>query len=296
MEMRGNHNQIKKINGFIISSIVIAIQMRKTPKQMKYLKTSMILLLFSCVYLSCKESTPKESTKEPTYEVQSVATGNFLNFDLDSQSVSGIYQGVFPCTDCEGMQQILFLKNNFTYKQSYINVDSNKVYSTSTGEWEIEGNRIILSKDNDYYISFIQRNDSLFAVDIDRISIRNPEIYGLAKQKYSGNDPYWETEKKKGISFAGRGTDPSWLINIKDEVIYFKLKDHKNILISEKEKTESTDNEIIYHLSTNNKPWTVTIKDIFNKNGLSGDIYEYEVLVNYDGREYNGFGIDLKND
>jgi uncharacterized membrane protein len=277
-------------------ALLLLYKMRKTPKQMKYFKTSVILLLFSCVYLSCKESSLKESTKIPTYEVQPYAAHIFLDSDLDSQSIPGIYQGIFPCTACEGMQQILFLKNNFTYKQTYINVDSNKVYSTSTGEWKIEDNRIILSKDNDYYITFIQRNDSLFAVDIDRIPLRNPESYGLARQKYSGDDPYWEAEKKKGISFAGRGTDPSWLLNIKNEVIYFKLKDHKNMVISEKVKTESSDSEITYHLSTNNKPWRVTIKNLFNKNGLSGDIYEYEVLVNYDGREYYGHGIDLRND
>ncbi len=263
---------------------------------MKYLKASIALLLFSSVYFSCKESPIKESEKEPVYEDQFYPIDLSMDSSIDKQSVAGIYQGIFPCTDCDGMQQILFLKNNSTYKQAYINVDSNKVYSTSKGGWKIEGNRIILSKNNDYYISFSHRDDSLFAVDIDRIPLKDPILYGLGKQEYAGNAPYWEGERKKGISFAGRGINPSWILNIKNNIIYFKLPDRKNVLISEKEKTESDDSEITYHLSTDNKHWTVTIKNSFCKNGLSEDMYEYEVAVNYNGNEYTGCGIELKND
>ena len=264
---------------------------------MKYFKALIALLLFSTICFSCKESPKNESEEELDYAEQHLQSiGISMDSSIDIRSVTGIYQGIFPCNDCDGMQQILFLKNNFTYKQSYVNVDSNKVYSISKGEWKIEGNRIILSKDNDYYISFIQRDDSLFAVDIDRIPLKDPGIYGLGKKEYAGNESYWKEEGKKGISFGARGSDPSWILNIKNNIVYFKLHDRKNILIDEKEKIELNENETTYHLSTDNIHWTVTIKDQFCKNRLNEDMYEYEVLINYNGQEYTGCGIDLKNE
>ena len=262
---------------------------------MKYLKAFIALLLFSSICFSCKESPKNKNEVETDYAEQHSQSPDFsMDSSVNTRTVTGIYQGIFPCNDCEGMEQILFLKNNFTYKQSYVNVDSNKVNSVSRGEWKIEGNRIILSKGNDYYISFIQKDDSLFAVDIDRIPLKNPGIYGLGKQEYAGNAPYWESERKKGISFAARGSDPSWILNIKNNIIYFKIRDRKKVLRAEKEKTGSDENATTYHLSTDNKPWTVTIKDQFCKNGLTEDIYEYGVAVQYDGHKYTGCGIDLK--
>lgn len=262
---------------------------------MKYLNASITLLLFCTFHLSCNESPVKERIVLPYDNTQSQSIGFLIDSSVDIHPVAGIYQGIFPCNDCEGMEQILFLKPDSSYKQAYVNVDSNTVFSKSKGEWKIKGNRIILAKNNEHPISLSQRNDSLFVMDIDRIPLKNPERYGLGKQVYSGDRSYWKNEKKKGISFAGRGSDPAWILNIKNNIIYFKLQDNKNVVISEKEKFESTEDNTTYHLTTNNSHWTVTIIDHFCTYGLSEDIYEYQVVINYNGKKYVGCGIDLQN-
>ena len=261
---------------------------------MKYLKASILLLLSTLFIFSCSEPSKKGGQK-PTYEevpVQSVAFSTDSLFDR--KDVAGIYQGVFPCHDCDGMEQILFLKEDFTYKQAYVNVDSNKVFSSSNGEWSIQNNRIVLSKDTDYYITFAQQDDSLFAVDIDGITIGNPRMYALGKKEFGGRLDNWESEIKNGITFAGRGMDLRWILNIKNNIIYFKLHDRKNVLVADKEAIERDGHSTIYHLTTDNKPWTVTIKDDFCKDGISDAMYEYEVVVDYDGTQYVGCGTDLK--
>ncbi|MEO9021136.1 MAG: hypothetical protein ABI290_03310, partial [Ginsengibacter sp.] len=124
---------------------------------------------------------------------------------------------------------------------------------------------------------------------------RNPEMYALGKKVFAGNVRNWEAEIKKGITFAGRGMDPRWVMNIKNNIIYFKLHDQKKVLVAEKEAIERDEHSTTYHLTTNNKSWTVTIRDIFCKNGMSDDMYEYEVMVDFNGNHYLGCGIDLKN-
>ena len=262
---------------------------------MKYLNSSITLLLFCLFYLSCIQSPEKERIVQRIDNTLSQSIGFLMDSSINMQSIAGIYQGVFPCNDCEGMEQLLFLKPDSSYKQAYINVDSNTVFSKSKGQWKIEGNRIILSKNLKHQISLSLRNDSLFVMDIDRIPLKNPKRYGLGKQVYSGDRYYWKKEKKKGISFAARGSDPAWILNIKNNIIYFKLQDHKNVVMSEKEKAELTEDNTTYLLNTNNKHWTVTISDHFCTNGLSEDIYEYQVEVNYNGNKYVGCGIDLQN-
>ena len=261
---------------------------------MKYLKASIILLLSSIGFFACIEYSKKEVQKTDliTKNVQEV---NFIVDSIsDLKNIIGVYQGIFPCHDCDGMEQILFLKNNHTYKQTYLNVDSNKVFSTSNGEWVIKNNQIVLSKNNDYYVSFAPREDSIFAVDIDGITVRYPEMYALGKKEFGGKIDNWENEIKNGITFAGRGMNPRWILNIKNNIIYFKLHDRKNVLVAEKEAIERDELTTTYHLTTNNKPWTVTIKDKFCKNGMSDAMYEYEVVVDYEGIQYEGCGTDLQ--
>ncbi len=261
---------------------------------MKYLKASILLLLSTLLFCACSEPSQKEVQKNAFKEATIQPVDIIIDSISDTMEIAGIYQGIFPCHDCAGMEQILFLKSNHTYKQAYVNVDSNMVFSTSNGEWEIQKNRIVLSKNSDYYVSFIRRDDSLYAVDIDGITVRNPEMYALGKKEFGGRLDIWETESKNGITFAGRGMDPGWVLNIKNNIIYFKLYDRKNVLIAEKEAIERDERSTTYHLTTNNKSWTVTIRDNFCKNGMSDAMYEYEVEVNYDGTRYFGCGTDLK--
>lgn len=279
---------------FTFSSIVIATQNCTKNPHMPYFKASILLLLSTLIFLSCSEPSKKEVLKsiDENAEIQPVDFSSESIFDTND--IAGIYQGIFPCHDCDGMEQILFLKEDLTYKQAYVNVDSNKVFSTSNGEWEIQNNRIVLSKDSDYYISFVPREDSIYAVDIDGITVKDPKMYALGKKEFGGEVREWQTEIKNGITFAGRGMDPRWVLNIRNNIIYFKLHDRKNVLVADKEAIERDGHSTIYHLTTNKKPWTVTIKDSFCKNGMSDAMYEYEVIVDYDGIQYFGCGTDLK--
>lgn len=277
-------------------SIVIAISKSIKTTPMKYLKASLSLLLLSLFFYSCSEP-PKKEIQNSTNMEEDVQPVDFITDSLfDAKDIIGIYQGIFPCHDCDGMEQVLLLKENHTYKQAFVNVDSNKVISSSIGEWEIQQNRIVLSKDEDYYISFIHQNDSLYAVDIDGIQVKDPKMYALGEKEYGGKLDKWDSEMKNGITFAGRGIDPGWILNIRNNIIYFKLHDRKNVLVADKEAIERDEYSTIYHLTTDNKSWTVTIKDNFCKNSLSDAIYEYEVIVDYDGTQYPGCGTDLKTD
>lgn len=277
----------------ILSIVIATVHYIKNPL-MKYLKASIFLLLSSLLFFTCTESSQKDVQNSALRKTGTQLVNFIADSSTDLKNIPGIYQGVFPCNDCDGMEQILFLKNNYTYKQVYLNVDSNKVFSTTNGEWKIQNNLIVLSKNNDYYVSFFPGEDSIYAVDIDGIKVQDPGLYALGRKEFGGSLDNWETEIKNGITFAGRGMDPGWILNIQNNIIYFKLRDAKKVLVAEKEAIERDEHSTTYHLTSNNKSWTVTIQDTFCKNGMSDAMYEYEVVVDYDGTQYLGCGTDLQ--
>ena len=259
-----------------------------------YRVTTIAGFIFFSFLSSCQTAEEKDDqinvteTPAPKLPATDLLTGN------NSNEVTGFYQGTFPCNDCEGMKHLLLLKKNGTYKQSYTNVDSNKVKSHSTGTWTIRGNQVTLIENNQNKLVFDYINDDLMAISIDEIMIKDPSKYVLVKKSFAGNRP--PTEANKGTLFVAHGNEPFWSLKIKNGLISFKLIDWKNDLTAENVHGEKINDSTVYTLMSKGKEWKVAIIDQFCNDGMSDLIYEYVVIVHYQGKEYTGCGVDLKNE
>ncbi|NDV46795.1 META domain-containing protein [Paludibacter sp. 221] len=60
---------------------------------------------------------------------------------------NGIYTGVVPCADCEGIQTtiVLNLNNSYELRTKYLGKNTEEYVKTGTFEWNKEGNEITLS-------------------------------------------------------------------------------------------------------------------------------------------------------
>lgn len=98
----------------------------------------------------------------------------------------GIYKGVLPCADCEGIETVIELDSDFTYvkKTIYLGKGDNLVKETSgTYSWNDSGNIITLAGEdapNQYFVG----ENVLFHLDMngDRITGNLAEKYKLNKQ------------------------------------------------------------------------------------------------------------------
>jgi uncharacterized lipoprotein NlpE involved in copper resistance len=100
---------------------------------------------------------------------------------------AGVYTGILPCADCEGIKVQLILNADETYEKSYIYIgksDTPFVFS-GTFMWDDAGGKITLSCENfDFPIRYKVGEGKLFQLDIDGNSITGElaERYVLMKE------------------------------------------------------------------------------------------------------------------
>ena len=105
---------------------------------------------------------------------------------LNSLDYMGIYKGVLPCADCEGIQTTVELGsgNSYTKKVIYLGKDDQEVFeSAGTFTWNDAGNTITLNEEDEPNQYFVGEN-VLFHLDMEgnRIEGELAEKYQLNKE------------------------------------------------------------------------------------------------------------------
>jgi uncharacterized lipoprotein NlpE involved in copper resistance len=116
---------------------------------MKYFSSIVIaLVLFSC-------STNKK---------KEVDTSNTLPVS-QSKPVFGAYEGVFPCSDCEGIYYKLSLLEDSSFIKE--NIYLGKPYHSSVleGSWSLSGSKVTLYQEGEFASHYILDQGNLYAVD-----------------------------------------------------------------------------------------------------------------------------------
>lgn len=96
---------------------------------------------------------------------------------------SGLYQGILPCADCEGIETRLQLFNNKSYQlaQNYLGKDSTLFRYEGSFEWDKTGSKIILESRNS------DANSLMFQVgenQLIKLDIHGQKIVGDLASNY----------------------------------------------------------------------------------------------------------------
>lgn len=148
------------------------------------------LFLFALLIMSCTQKIKEERNEEIVADSSEVVVNNEHNAK-NSLDYIGMYQGVVPCADCEGIETTLVLEDdkNYVLKTNYLGKKKNStnefrgVYS-----WNEAGNTIILSgilnAPNQYFVG----ENYLKQLDMDGNKIEGDlaERYVLQKKSDSG--------------------------------------------------------------------------------------------------------------
>ena len=101
---------------------------------------SLVLLAFT----ACKNN-PEKETVEEVVETQQVPDMHTSQIALDWQ---GVYKGILPCADCEGIATEVTLNDDNTYviTRLYLGKDEATFKETGTFQWTEDGNGIVLKE------------------------------------------------------------------------------------------------------------------------------------------------------
>lgn len=138
---------------------------------MKNIIIPIILIGISLASCNKKESvTVNQSNNGDSVLINEVDT-TLVHVDPNSNlknNWAGTYHGTLPCADCEGIQTVVELKEDNTFKivQDFLNKNT-KIEETGKFEWSNDGNNLILNlKENSPY-HFKLGDNRLFYLDQD---------------------------------------------------------------------------------------------------------------------------------
>ncbi len=173
-------------------------------KQSKYSFLALVALTMALICLSGCRSIPP-------------AAG------LTSQSVQGQYQGYLPCADCPGIEYKLVLQGDGTYTESSFYTDRSTQPVVKAGSYTIDGDTVVLDKDNSGMNTFAAHPQGLQMLDKHQMPITGAlsQQYILTRQPKpnqtmtaAGTLTRMQNKLAQGIGFYAVGNEPSWSLDI----------------------------------------------------------------------------------
>jgi uncharacterized membrane protein len=142
---------------------------------------------------------------------------------LTPQSVQGFYEGYLPCADCPGVEYRLTLGGDGTYTESSFYTDRSAGPSIKAGAYTIDGETVVLDKDDAGMKYFSLHPQGLQVLDIHRGPITGALSgqYILTRGMPSRGSPpdkgmvtLLQKKLARGIGFYALGNEPSWSLDI----------------------------------------------------------------------------------
>ncbi|MCU7548028.1 copper resistance protein NlpE N-terminal domain-containing protein [Chitinophagaceae bacterium LB-8] len=157
---------------------------------MKKLLFASIFISFIIGFYTCK--TPSTTTKNMA-STKSDNSRNSLDWD-------GIYRGVLPCADCQGIQTTVYLNKDLSYrlKLKYLGKSDSAHEYSGKFSWNNEGSTITL--DGQEKSSYFVGENTLTQLDKNgnKISGGLAGKYILSKEYYALLEKYWKLTELYG--------------------------------------------------------------------------------------------------
>lgn len=172
------------------------------------MKTNSILILILSAtfgFISCNSSKKTATFKEIQVNDNS----------LTSLDWPGVYQGILPCTDCQGIKTQLLLNEDLTYtlKTQYLEKSDSVFSENGKFIWNNSGSTIAL--DNSNHQAYLVGENILFQLDKNgnRITGNLAGNYTLKKEKVEIENKYWKLVRLNGQPVNQENREPFIRLN-----------------------------------------------------------------------------------
>lgn len=168
---------------------------------------SLLTLILATTFgiVSCSSSKKSATLKE----IQ-VGDNSFMSLDWP-----GIYQGILPCADCEGIKTQLVLNEDLTYSQktSYLGKEDNIFETKGAFTWDKSGSKITL--DNSEKQIYQIGENKLFHLDKNGNHITGDlaSNYIIEKDNIEITNKYWKLIRLNGQPVKPEHREPFIRLN-----------------------------------------------------------------------------------
>ena len=160
-------------------------------------------LIIFAIFLTIVSCHPGKKSK--SQNVKHLGDNSMSSVDWD-----GIYQGILPCADCEGIKTQLTLNKDLTYvlQTQYLGRKDSVFTKKGKFGWVNNGGSIVLDNDNNQ--KYLVGENRIFHLDKDgnRISGDLAEKYVLEKEKQVLVGKYWKLVRLNGKDVIDQRKEP----------------------------------------------------------------------------------------
>ena len=217
---------------------------------------------------------------------------------------NGIWLGMLPCADCEGIDYQLNLKNDFTFKQKIAYKGKSEELFIDEGSWDFVSDSIISIYGSEETKLFLITSVDLVLLDEEgnRIESSFEEKYHLHKDPSTVietkdleptkevtpvvpvvemNLNYYQEKFLNGIDFIARGNEPNWNLEIDfEKSMSFATMDDIKINTPAVEGIKAQDSDVtLYRAKTDSGELVITMIKEKCQDNMSGEDFSYKVRV-----------------
>ena len=230
------------------------------------------------------------------------------DFIPDQKQVSfltnGVWLGMLPCDDCDGIDYSLNFQNDFTFKQKFINKGKDEEFIVDEGTWIFNSDSVIELESSDYGKSFLISGNKLIMLDDygDRFESSLEPQYTLHKDASSIKDIEEGNEVKdvqpvkeviemnpslyqdkflKGVDFIARGNEPNWTLEMDlEKTIEFATMDDIKVSIPAVKGIKAQDSDVtLYRAISDGGELVITVIKDNCQDNMSGEEFTYKVHI-----------------
>ncbi len=211
---------------------------------------------------------------------------------------NGIWLGMLPCADCEGIDYQINLKNDYTFKQKSVYKGKSKEIFIDEGRWGFVSDSVIAVSGNEENKMFLIQQNHLVMLDQDGNKIESSfeERYHLSKddgtvkvtipvkpveEVVEMNLTYYQEKFLSGVDFIARGNEPNWTLEIDFEksMSFAAMYDIKvNTPAVEGIKAQDSD-VTLYTAKTDSGELVITVIKDKCQDNMSGEYFPYKVRI-----------------
>jgi heat shock protein HslJ/uncharacterized membrane protein/uncharacterized lipoprotein NlpE involved in copper resistance len=211
---------------------------------------------------------------------------------------NGIWLGMLPCADCEGIDYQINLKNDYTFKQKSVYKGKSEEIFIDEGRWGFVSDSVIAVSGNEDYKLFLLQQNHLVMLDQDGNKIESSfeERYHLSKddgtvkeilpvkpveEVVEMNLNYYQEKFLSGVDFIARGNEPNWTleIDLEKSMSFAAMYDIK-IKTPAVEGIKAQDSDVtLYTAKTDSGELVITVIKDKCQDNMSGENFPYKVRI-----------------
>lgn len=213
-----------------------------------------------------------------------------------NSSGSTTYYGILPCADCPGIETVVTIFGNHTFRLQQVYLDRNQEKAIITdGVIKQVKKSLIFYDDKRIVLRANQLQQQLQVLDQEGKAITGKLATNyLLQTKKIRNKDGWKAAYHKGVDLIGMGTEPFWSIEIDREgMIQFSNPDISKPLRFAYLAPQINTREQVYLLNNGKDSGTVVFRQQVSSDGMSDDLYPHQVLLTLNQKQYKGVGVVL---